>query len=156
MQMDPTLPALAELAAQRRGDLTVSCAETFTVGLLSQALASASGSSEWFRGGMVACRAVTSQRLLGTGGGPAIEESTAAAMAKGVAELFSSDVGIATIGVAGPEDRDGRPPGTVVIGWSVHGRARAETINFGGDPVSVRLKGTRAALARLSGALTER
>lgn len=153
--MDQTLPALAELAAQRRGQLTVACAEIFTEGLLAQALARASSSAVWFRGGLVGTRNGATPKVLGIADGPIVEESTAAQMARSVAELFGADVGLATLGVAGPGPADGRPPGTVVIGWSVAGRELAETLAFTGDPESVRLKGTRAALARLAGALTD-
>jgi nicotinamide-nucleotide amidase len=85
-----------------------------------------------------------------------VEEGPAAEMAARTAELFGADVGMATVGVPGPDERDGRPPGTVVIGWSVAGASHAETLNFRADADSLRLKATRAALARLSAALTER
>lgn len=152
--MDQTLPALAELAAQRRGELTVACLEQLTVGLLAQALATAGGSSEWFRGGVVfpdlaACRRVLDLRV-----DAAVEEATAALAARAVAARFGADVGVAALGVPCGSTAE-RPPGTVVIGWSVGRSTHAETLQFPGDD-TLRDKATRAVLARLAGALSER
>ena len=154
-RVDQTLAALAELAAQRRRGRSIACAESFTAGLVAQSLASATDAAEWFRGGVVAYHAQVKHTLLGVSPGPVVQESAAREMAAGVAKLLGADVGMSTTGVAGPDPQRGRPAGTVVIGWWVEGFEGADTLQFSGDPESVVLKGTRAALARLAAALSE-
>jgi nicotinamide-nucleotide amidase len=153
--VDQTLSALADLAAQRRHGRTIACAESFTAGLVAQSLASAGNASDWFRGGVVAYSSEVKWHVLGVTRGPVVEESAAKEMAAGVAKLLGADVGMSTTGVAGPGPQEGRPAGTVIIGWWVDGRSGADTLHFDGDPESVVVKGTRATLARLAAALSE-
>ncbi len=152
---DPTLSTLAELMARRLDGRTVACAESFTAGTLCQALASVEGSGDWFRGGVVSYQADVKHEVLGVRPGPVVEESAAREMAAGVARLLGADAAVATTGVAGPDPQDGRPPGVVVVGWFVDGRAGAETLEVPGDPEDVISRGARAALARLSAALVD-
>lgn len=153
--MDQTLSALAELAAQRRNGRTIACAESCTAGLVAQSLASAENASEWFRGGVVAYSSEVKWDVLGVTRGPVVEESAAREMAEGVAKLLGADVGVSTTGVAGPGAQEGRPAGTLVVGWWVEGSAGADTLHFDGDTETVILKGTRATLARLAATLSE-
>jgi PncC family amidohydrolase len=153
--MDPTLQALAALAADRRGDRAVATAESFTAGLLSQALAAVPGSADFFRGGLVAYHSEVKWDVLGVEPGPVVTESAAIQMATGAARLLGADAAVATTGVAGPTDPEGRPPGTVVVGWYVDGRAAAETLFVAGAVEEVVHGGARAALTRLAAALTE-
>ena len=44
-----------------------------------------------------------------------ITEAAAIAMARGAREVLGSDVGIAATGVAGPEESEGHPAGTVCV-----------------------------------------
>ena len=151
---DQSLTALAELAARRLRGRTLACAESFTAGLLCQTMASVEESSDWFRGGVVSYQSEVKHAVLGVGPGPVVAESAAEEMAVGVARLLGADVAIATTGVAGPPEQDGRPPGEVVIGWVVDGRIGSETLHIPGDPETVIERGTRAAIARLTAALT--
>jgi nicotinamide-nucleotide amidase len=150
---DDSLTTLAELASRRLHGRTLACAESFTAGLLCQSMAAVEGSADWFRGGIVSYQSEVKHAVLGVRPGPVVAESAARDMAVGVARLLSADVAVATSGVAGPTEQDGRPPGEVVIGWVVDGRIGAETMHIPGDAEMVIERGTRAAIVRLTAAL---
>jgi len=147
--MDPTLGRLADRAGGCVGDRTVAVAESFTAGLLAQSLATAEGASEWFCGGVVAYQVATKQSVLGVTTDDVVTEAAARQMAEGVAGLMGADVGVATTGVAGPDDEDGVPAGTAVIGWCVGGRSGARVVQLPGDPEEVVHRGARVALEHL-------
>ena len=56
--------------------------------------------------------------LLSVPVGPVVSAEAAEAMADGVRDLLKSDVGLSVTGVAGPEEQDGQPAGTVFVGLS--------------------------------------
>lgn len=153
-RLDDSVAALAELMARRRGGRTIACAESFTAGLLSQALASVEGSGEWFAGGVVTYTTESKRSVLGVRAVSVVSEGCAVQMALGAARLFGTDAAVATTGVAGPSGQDGRAPGTVIVGWCVDGEHGAHTVELPGPPEQVIHRGVRAALTSLSGALT--
>ena len=77
------------------------------------------GSSDWFKGGVVAYDSQVKFDLLDVPEGPVVSEDAAKAMADGVRRVLHADVGIATTGVAGPAEQEGQPPGTVWLGVAV-------------------------------------
>lgn len=153
-RLDDSVAALAELMARRRSGRSIACAESFTAGLLSQALASVEGSGDWFAGGVVTYTVASKRSVLGVRAASVVSEGCAVQMALGAARLFGTHAAVATTGVAGPGDQDGRPPGTVIIGWSVDGAHGAHTLELPGGAEQVIHRGVRAALTALSGALT--
>ncbi len=144
--MDATLDQLADRAGACVEGRTVAVAESFTAGLLSQSLATAEGASEWFCGGVVAYQVRTKRSVLDVTADDVVTEAAAVQMAEGVARLMGAEVGVATTGVAGPDDQDGVPAGTAVIGWTVGGRSGAHALHLDGDPEQVVHAGARAAL----------
>jgi nicotinamide-nucleotide amidase len=54
--------------------------------------------------------------LLGVPEGPVVSEDAAAAMARGAQQVLGSDVAVALTGVAGPDEQDGQPVGTLCVG----------------------------------------
>jgi len=146
---DEELTRLATQLAERLDGRTVVSAESFTAGLISQSLASVEGSGEWFQGGVVAYRSEIKHAVLGVEEGPVVTESCAVQMARGAAERFGADIALATTGVAGPGPEEGRPPGTVVIGWCIEGATGAVTFDLAGAPGTLVRRGTRAALEQL-------
>jgi nicotinamide-nucleotide amidase len=145
-----------ELLTELAGELpelldgrTMASAESFTAGLISQSLASVGGSGDWFHGGIVAYRPEIKHAVLGVADGPVVTESCAVQMAQGAAERFGTDVALATTGVAGPGPEEGRPPGTVVIGWCIDGSTGAVTLDLAGTPETLVRRGARAALEQL-------
>jgi nicotinamide-nucleotide amidase len=120
-------------AALNRGGRTLAVAESLTGGLLASAFARASGSSEWFRGGIVAYSSTVKYDLLDVPDGRVVSEAAAAAMARGVSRLLKADIAVAVTGVGGPDPQDGEPPGTV---WA------ATWPDQLGDAVLLRLSGS--------------
>ena len=154
--MDETCERLAARAGDHVGDRTVASAESFTAGVVAQALASAESSSDWFRGAVVAYQTETKRSVLGVETEDVFTEQAAIEMAEGIARLLGADVGISTTGVAGPDDQDGHAAGTVVIGWCHDGRSGAEVLQLPGDPEEVVVRGATAALEHLCAQLEAR
>jgi nicotinamide-nucleotide amidase len=105
-------------------DLTVGVAESLTGGSLSAALGRIRGSGDWFRGSVVAYSRTVKHGLLQVPPGPVVSEAAAIAMAEHAADLLDADLTLAVTGVAGPDEQDGEPPGTV---WMAVHRGRRTT-----------------------------
>jgi nicotinamide-nucleotide amidase len=120
-------------AALKRSGGTLAVAESLTGGLLAGAFARASGSSEWFRGGIVAYSSSVKHDLLDVPAGPVVSKAAAEAMAGGAGRLLKADVALAVTGVGGPDPQDDEPPGTV---WAATWPA------WLGDAVLLRLSGS--------------
>jgi nicotinamide-nucleotide amidase len=132
-----------------RGGRAIAVVESLTGGLVASDLAASSGSSEWFRGGVVAYDRTTKHGVLGVPDGPVVAEPAVRAMAERAAEMFGADVVVAVSGAGGPDPQDDQPPGTVWFAVSDHGSTDAWVKRFPGDPPDV-LKATRIeALAAL-------
>jgi nicotinamide-nucleotide amidase len=154
--VDPAAARLAASIATRLGTRRVACAESFTAGLIGQALAAAPGASEWFDGSILTYRTERKRSILGVTAASIFSNLCALQMATGAAELFDSQVALATTGVAGPDPQDGLPPGTVVVAWLVDGEHGTRTLQLPGDPEQVVAAGVRTALAELDDALRTR
>ncbi|HEY6426150.1 MAG TPA: competence/damage-inducible protein A [Acidimicrobiales bacterium] len=127
--------------------LTFGVAESLTGGLIASRLVSVPGASAWFRGGVVAYAEQVKFDVLGVPTGPVVAESAAAAMAEGVRTVTRADVGLGITGVAGPEDQDGVPPGTVFVGLVLPGLApQTREIRVPGDRDRVRQYAAISAL----------
>jgi PncC family amidohydrolase len=87
--------------------LTVATAESLTGGLVSAALTSIPGSSDYFLAGVNAYSNRAKHLLLEIPGGTlkshgAVSQECSALMAENVARVVGSDVGLSTTGIAGP------------------------------------------------------
>jgi nicotinamide-nucleotide amidase len=100
----------------RQRGLTLAVAESVTGGLVGGRLTEIPGASDVFVGGVVSYATSVKQQLLGVSDGPVVSESAAREMAAGVRELLGADVGLALTGVAGPDEQDGQPAGTLFVG----------------------------------------
>lgn len=117
--------------------LTVATAESCTGGMLSSRITDVSGSSEYFKGGMVTYSNKSKVKFLDvkkktlTKYG-AVSEKTAKQMAEGVRKHFKTDIGISTTGIAGPTGgSDEKPVGLVYIGYSDKHKTFAKKFLFG-------------------------
>jgi nicotinamide-nucleotide amidase len=119
-------------AALKHGGFTLAVAESLTGGMLASAFARVPGSSDWFRGGVVAYSSAVKHDVLDVPDGPVVSEAAAVAMARSAARLLQADVAVAVTGVGGPGTQDGEPPGTV---W---GATWPDQL---GAPVLLRLSG---------------
>jgi nicotinamide-nucleotide amidase len=126
---------LEELRA--RG-LSLGVAESVTGGLVGARLTGVPGASEVFRGSIVSYASDVKFSVLGVAGGPVVSESAAIEMAEGVRRVLVADVGLALTGVAGPEEQDGQPVGTLCIGIAIDGKTSARTVRLPGQREQMR------------------
>ena len=122
--------------AESRG-VRIAVAESLTGGRLSSILAAAANASHWFTGGVVAYSSDAKFSVLQVTPGSTVTESCAREMARAVRELFGADIAVAVTGVDGLANRDGKPAGTVYIGYSTADRSRVIEHHFGGGPEAV-------------------
>jgi len=126
---DQTLGEVVGEHLRARG-LTVATMESMTGGLLASQLTDVPGSSAYFRGGVVA---YTAAAKVAHGVDPAVVAAhgtvaaeTAAAMATAARRAFGADIGLATTGVAGPDELEGKPAGTIYVAIDDRGQVRTE------------------------------
>jgi nicotinamide-nucleotide amidase len=139
---------------------TVATAESLTGGLVAAALTDVPGSSNAFRGGVVAYATELKASLLGVDAGlleryGPVHAPVAAAMANGVRDRLGASIGVATTGVAGPGPQDGHPAGTVHVAVSLPGDTVVRTMALPGNRDEVRRLTVERVLGLLLGRLRE-
>ncbi len=112
---DDTMESVV-LALLGRNGHTLGVAESVTGGLIGGRLTNIAGSSRVFMGGVVSYASDVKFGVLGVDRGPVVSESAAIQMALGARRVIGSDVALAVTGVAGPDEQDGMPVGTLCIG----------------------------------------
>lgn len=117
---------------------TLAVAESLTGGLLASRLVDVPGASAVFRGGVVSYASDVKFDVLGVPEGPVISEDCARAMATGVRSLLGASVGLGVTGVAGPDEQEGHPPGTVCMAVDIGGVVTAQTVRLPGRRRQVR------------------
>ena len=142
-----------ELAVQLIGELTrrrmtIAVAESLTGGLVVAELVSVPGASAVVRGGVVAYATELKSTLLGVDAELLAEKSpidpeVARQMAEGVRWRLGqdgtpADIGLATTGVAGPDQQDGHPVGEVWVGLAIGDLVEAHGLTIGGDRAAIR------------------
>jgi len=141
---------VGRLLKQKRKSVAV--AESCTGGLVQHRITEVAGSSEYFRGGVIAYSNALKESLLSVPRETlrregAVSSSTARAMAEGVRELTGSDFGLGITGIAGPTGGSKKKPvGLVYIALAGPGRVKVERRLFSGDRRTVKLKASQAAL----------
>ena len=143
----------------REASCTLATAESLTGGRLAAALTAVPGASATYRGGVVAYASEVKVDLLGvprevveTVG--VVSAECAAAMAQGVRRLVGATYGVATTGVAGPTEQEGKPVGTVYV--AVAGPADGVTValELSGSRERIVEQTCQEALAALVSAIT--
>ena len=129
--------------------LTIAVAESLTGGLLVAELIRTPGASAVVNGGVVAYNTAVKHSVLGVDAGllaerGAVDPEVAEQMASGVRSALAvegraADIGISTTGVAGPEPQDGKPVGTVYLGFATE----TEVVS-----VALRLSGSRDGIRK--------
>ena len=97
-------------------DWTLGIAESVTGGLVGGRITAIPGSSRTFRGGIVSYASDVKFDVLGVDNGPVVSEHAAIQMAQGAQRVLKSSVALALTGVAGPDEQDGQPVGTLCVG----------------------------------------
>jgi nicotinamide-nucleotide amidase len=141
---------LAESVAERLRGRPLATAESVTGGEVAQVFTHVGGSSDWFRGGLVAWQHRAKYELLGVPeGDPVVTADAARAMAAGAAKLLDATVTVATTGAAGPSGQDGAPPGRAYVATWVDGRTAVRELQVPGPPPTVCAATVVAALELL-------
>jgi competence/damage-inducible protein CinA-like protein len=130
---------------------TLACAESVTGGLIAARITDVPGASAFFRGGAVVYATDAKTAVLDVDAAVVerhgvVSGAVAVAMAAGARSSFGADVGLATTGVAGPTELDGKPVGTLVAAVSGPLGDVAREIRLPGDRDNVRRLGTSVAL----------
>ncbi|WP_261553822.1 competence/damage-inducible protein A [Frankia tisae] len=131
------------LGLLRARSATLAVAESITGGLLAGRLTDVPGASVVFRGGVVSYATDVKASVLGVDEGllaaeGAVSANTAAAMAAGVRARLGADYGLATTGVAGPAELEGKPAGTVHLGLAGPDGTTTRSVRLPGDRARVR------------------
>lgn len=151
--VDAETMEVAVARALTDGGLTLSVAESVTGGLIASRLVNVPGASAWFLGGVVSYATSVKVDVLGVPDGPVVTPEAAVAMAEGVRRVTGSDVGLAVTGVAGPDEQEGQPPGTVFVGVALPSGSAHHALRLPGDRARVRDYATISALDVLRRAL---
>ena len=160
----PELNALVINALVGRG-YRIAVAESLTGGQLVAALVDVAGASAVVLGGVVAYDTALKNSVLGVSASllderGAVDPEVARQMAVGVRTALAvdgrpADVGLATTGVAGPEEQDGQPVGTVFVGVAIGDRVESVALSLSGTRREIQSATVEAALASVLGLLNE-
>ena len=118
------------VALLKEKNLTISTAESCTGGYISKRLTDIPGCSDVFMGGMVTYSNESKMKLLGVKeetlkAHGAVSEETAYEMAKNVAEIMGTDIGVGITGIAGPGGgTEEKPVGLIYAGISYKGETK--------------------------------
>src|SRR3954471_24534429 len=118
---------------------TLGVAEALTAGLIGARIGAVPGASRTFRGSIASYATEVKRSVLGVTTDHVVSERCAIEMAVGAQRVLGADVGIAATGVAGPDEQDGQPPGTVWFAIALPDRdPEAFTTRLPGDRERVR------------------
>jgi nicotinamide-nucleotide amidase len=140
---------VGRLLAER--ELWLACAESLTGGGLAARITFVSKASGYFAGGAVVYAPDAKKAVLGVSSETIAEHGTvsercALEMARGARRVFGANIGISTTGVAGPDELEGKPPGTVWVAVAADDADEARTFRAPGDREQVRRWAEQAAL----------
>jgi nicotinamide-nucleotide amidase len=133
-------------------ELTVTCAESCTGGMLSSRLINVAGVSDVYKAGVVVYSNKSKRKLLNVKKSTlqkygAVSEQTAREMVEGVVFLNKADVAVAITGLAGPDGgTKEKPVGLVYIACSVKGKVTVQEFRFKGNRTKIREASVSAAL----------
>ena len=126
------------IALLKEREWTISAAESLTGGMFQEELTGIPGAGLILKGGIVCYTNEAKQKLLKVSDSTikehgVVSEACAIEMAENIKKLLDSDVGISFTGVAGPDELEGNPVGTVFVGLALPGREPyAKKLNLGG------------------------
>jgi PncC family amidohydrolase len=149
--------ALAETAGRllRERGLTLATAESATGGLIAALITEIPGSSDYFRGGVVAYANEVKERVLGVSPAVlaefgAVSPEVGRQMAEGVRRLVQVDIGLADTGIAGPTGATAtKPVGLFYLGLATPEGTQVQELRLEGDRHQNRQAAALAALAWL-------
>jgi nicotinamide-nucleotide amidase len=145
----------------RQRDLTLATMESCTGGLLASTITDVPGSSDYFKGGLVSYatemkiawgveRQVTAEHGV-------ISSECAQSMARAARERLAADIGIGVTGVAGPDQQEEKPVGTIHIAVALaEGPPQTVSYVFAQGREAVKRRAVTTALSLLRRALLDK
>jgi PncC family amidohydrolase len=154
--LETEIPQLVREYKARTGQsLTIGTVESATGGRIADLLTSVPGSSEYFKGSIVAYADEVKTALLGVGTDTiaqfgAVSEQTAVAMAEAGRRLLCVDLCVSDSGIAGPSGAtDDKPVGLFYLGLATRDLSSSKRHVFGGDRERNKKRAAEAALIML-------
>jgi nicotinamide-nucleotide amidase len=141
---------VGEMLASR--GLRIALAESCTGGLLTSRLTDVAGSSRYVERGVITYSNESKSDLLGVPSDViaqhgAVSEPVALAMATGIRDRASVDIGVGVTGIAGPGGgTPDKPVGTVAIAAATPAATRSRLFRFHGEREQVKFQASQAAL----------
>ena len=132
---DDTMESEVLRLCEARG-WSLGVAESLTGGFIGARIANVPGASRTFRGSIASYATEVKRSVLGVTAEQVVTEEAVKQMAVGAQRVLDADVAIAATGVAGPDEMEGQPVGTVWYGIA-HSRPRARG-DLGEAPVRPR------------------
>lgn len=132
--------------------LTLSIAESCSGGLISHRITQIPGSSNYFKGGVIAYSNEIKVKILGVHDTViekygAVSAQVANQMAKGALEKFETDISCSVTGIAGPEGgTENKPVGLVYIAVESKSNAVCERFLFSGSRQEIKYQTSTEAL----------
>ncbi len=145
----------------KANDLTVTCAESCTGGMLSARLVNVPGVSDVYKAGLVTYSNKAKRRLLMVKKSSlqkygAVSEQVAKEMAKGAALTTKSDVAVSITGIAGPDGgTEEKPVGLVYIACKVKDEMTVKKYQFTGNRGKIRESAVSSALTLMRSCILE-
>jgi len=137
---------------------TLATAESLTGGRLAALVTGVPGASRVYRGGVVAYATDLKQSLLGVSDElvaryGVVSAECARAMAEGARAALGATYAVSTTGVAGPDEQEGRPVGTVFVAVAGPDGTTVTALELSGDRESVQERTCREAVSALGARL---
>ena len=148
--IDDETPQSAALDMLMARGLTLATMESCTGGLLSSLITDIPGSSNAFRGGLISYATELKEEwgvpadVIAAHGVVSVE--TARAMAAAARARTGASVGLSVTGVAGPDEQEGKPVGTVHIAVASPAGVRDTSQHFRGPRSEIKLRAAYTAL----------
>jgi nicotinamide-nucleotide amidase len=148
---DAELQHVVAQLLEARG-LTLSTAEGCTGGTVAERLVEIPGASRWFRGGIVAYSNEAKDELLDVPAElveshGAVSREVAEAMAAACRRKFSTDLAVATVGIAGPDGATAdKPVGFFCVAVAGPGDTTSNRVTVWGDRETIQSRGAKHAL----------
>ncbi len=117
---DDTMESTVLGLCEARG-WTLGVGESLTGGFIGARLANVPGASRVFRGSVASYATEVKRSILGVTAPLVVTEEAAKEMAVGAQRALGADVGISVTGVAGPDEMEGQPVGSVWYGIAIPG-----------------------------------
>jgi nicotinamide-nucleotide amidase len=115
----------------------IATSESLTRGLVATRLGAGPDAAEWFSGGVVAYQEPVKFEVLGVDEGPVVTARCAEQMARGSARLLGADLVVSATGVGGPDESEGKPPGTVYVAALMGNDVVVRELSLDGEPDEV-------------------